>query len=50
MGEWSGEQEWTEVAFRVAAGTRTFQWDYMKDKGTQGEDTAWLDDIVLPLP
>jgi hypothetical protein len=50
MGEWSGEQEWTEVAFRVAAGTRTFQWDYMKDKGAQGEDTAWLDDIVFPLP
>ncbi|MBN2129420.1 MAG: hypothetical protein JW741_07980, partial [Sedimentisphaerales bacterium] len=49
MGEWSGKQDWTEVAFPVASGTRTFEWQYVKDGASSYyEDTAWLDSIVFP--
>jgi hypothetical protein len=47
--EWSGEVEWREVFFPVTAGSHTFEWSYVKDDSSgQGDDTAWLDDIVLP--
>jgi len=49
MGEWSGEQDWTQVAFPVGWGTHTFEWQYVKDGASaNGDDTAWLDDIVWP--
>jgi len=47
--KWSGEKDWTQVSFSVAAGTRTFEWTYEKDGSeSEGEDTAWIDDIVFP--
>jgi hypothetical protein len=50
-GRWSGELDWREVSFAVAAGTRTFTWTYSKDvAGSGGQDTAWIDDIVFPAP
>ena len=51
LGEWSGEVAWTKASFPVAAGLRTFRWEYVKDgSDTAGSDTAWLDDIVFPGP
>ena len=47
--KWSGEEDWAEVSFAVAEGTRTFEWTYSKDGSVSGgEDTAWIDDIVFP--
>jgi hypothetical protein len=49
--KWSGEEDWAKVSFPVAAGIRTFEWTYSKDNSTSdGYDTAWIDDIVFPLP
>jgi len=48
--KWSGEKDWAEVSFPVAAGARTFEWTYSKDgSASEGEDTAWIDDIVFPI-
>jgi thioredoxin 1 len=47
---WSGEEDWSEVSFAVNEGTRTFEWTYSKDSSiSEGEDTAWIDDIVFPI-
>ena len=49
-GEWSGEEDWAKVSFPVTAGTRTFEWTYSKDYSiAEGDDTAWIDDIVFPI-
>jgi hypothetical protein len=49
-GAWSGEEDWAEVSFQVDEGTRTFEWTYSKDDSvSDGDDTAWIDDIVFPL-
>jgi hypothetical protein len=49
-GEWTGERDWKEVSFPVQAGVRTFTWSYIKDSSSSfGEDTAWIDDVLLPL-
>lgn len=51
QGEWSGEMDWEQVSFPVAAGRHTFRWVYIKDRSVStGQDTAWLDDIDFPLP
>ncbi len=48
-GNWSGEEDWDEVAFPVTAGRRIFEWTYSKDSSiSAGDDTAWIDDIVFP--
>jgi len=50
-GEWSGDQDWRQVSFPVTAGTRNFKWTYAKDSSAyEGSDTAWIDDIVFPIP
>ena len=49
-GMWSGEEDWAEVSFPVSAGKRTFKWTYSKDSSvSEGDDTAWIDDIVFPV-
>jgi len=49
QGEWSGDEGWTEVSFPVKAGRRTFRWEYSKDgSSSDGDDTAWIDDITFP--
>ena len=49
MGEWSGEESWSEVSYPVTAGTHTFKWVYEKDIFvTGGNDCAWVDYIVFP--
>jgi hypothetical protein len=50
QAKWSGEEDWTEVSFPVTEGQRTFRWKYSKDSsGSNGDDTAWIDDIVFPI-
>jgi hypothetical protein len=49
-GEWSGEEDWAQVSFGVTAGSKTFEWTYSKDSSeSEGDDTAWIDDIVFPV-
>jgi hypothetical protein len=50
LNEWSGELEWTEFTYPVTAGTHIFRWTYLKDAFCcqEGEDAAWVDDIILP--
>jgi subtilisin family serine protease len=51
VGEWSGEMQWTELAFPVNPGLRTFRWLYIKDGFvSEGSDAAWVDYIVFPQP
>ncbi len=48
--EWSGQQDWVSVSIPVEAGTHVFEWRYTKDDSiSQGQDTAWIDDIAFPL-
>jgi hypothetical protein len=48
-GEWSGYTDWKEVTHPVSTGRHTFKWAYVKDgSSSEGEDTAWLDDVVFP--
>lgn len=49
MDKWSGGTGWQKVIYRVPAGKHTFTWTYTKDSsGSQGKDTAWIDDISFP--
>jgi len=49
-GQWSGDLGWEAVSFPVNAGVRTFTWTYLKDSSSSGgDDTAWIDDVVLPM-
>ena len=49
-GTWSGDEDWAEESFPVDEGTKTFEWTYSKDGSmAEGDDTAWIDDIVFPL-
>ena len=48
--QWSGESDWIEVSFPIAAGAHTFLWRYIKDSIlSSGSDAAWIDAVVLPL-
>lgn len=50
-GQWSGEVNWTRVAFPVQPGEITFSWIYSKDVSvSNGSDAAWVDYIVFPAP
>jgi len=48
--QWSGTDDfWSQVTYPVTAGTNIFKWEYIKDTGmSQGNDCAWLDDIIFP--
>lgn len=47
---YSGNKDWEEVSFDVAAGTNTFTWKYQKDYSiSSGSDCAWVDDITFPF-
>ncbi len=49
QNKWSGEENWTEFSLPVTEGRRTFKWAYSKDGSAfEGDDTAWIDDIVFP--
>ncbi|MFC2086410.1 C25 family cysteine peptidase [Bacteroidota bacterium] len=47
--QWSGEEDWSRVAFPVSAGLKTLKWTYYKDYSvSNGADCAWIDYIILP--
>ena len=47
--ERSGEVDWTNVSFPLTAGVHRLRWTYSKDLNTSdGEDTAWIDNLSLP--
>lgn len=50
LNEWSGELPWTVFTYPVTPGLHTFRWTYLKDAFCcqEGEDAAWVDDIILP--
>lgn len=46
--QWSGNVNWTQQTYVLAAGTRTLRWEYSKDSGTaSGEDAAYVDNISI---
>ncbi|HTI98743.1 MAG TPA: protease pro-enzyme activation domain-containing protein [Dongiaceae bacterium] len=49
--QWSGDIVWRPYVYNVAnPGTHTLEWRYAKDSsGSSGLDTAFLDDLNLPL-
>ena len=48
-GIWSGDNDWTRVAYFVEAGEHMFTWIYQKNGSLAGgADAAWVDWIVLP--
>lgn len=50
MQQWSGEVPWRSFAYPLVAGTHTLEWRYTKDNaGSAGEDTAYIDNIHLPI-
>ena len=50
QAEWSGDVDWEQVSFPVAAGRRLYEWRYVKDPTlAAGFDTAWIDNIVFPV-
>ena len=49
MGEWSGEEEWSEEEYYILAGNHTLTWTYEKDYIiSSGEDCAWVDFVSVP--
>jgi hypothetical protein len=50
MDIWDGITEWERASYPITAGTHTFTWKYLKDGSVnEGEDCAWLDNIILPI-
>ena len=48
-GNWSGEVDWTQASYPLAAGAHRLQWEYTKDVMMEsGQDCAWIDNIVFP--
>ncbi len=47
---WSGLGAWNTFRFAVPAGYNVCEWRYVKDANfSAGQDTAWLDEVYLPL-
>lgn len=50
LRRWSGDLDWTNFTFKVAAGTNRLEWVYAKDPNfSQGEDAALIDNLYLPV-
>ncbi len=47
-GRISGNQDWQQKTYVLAAGSRTLRWRYTKDgSGVSGSDAAWVDELVF---
>jgi hypothetical protein len=45
-GRISGEVNWTQQTFNIAAGSHTLRWRYTKDIGlSSGQDRGWVDQV-----
>jgi len=50
QGSWSGENDWSEIAYPLTAGSHNLRWRYAKDfTASAGTDACWVDNIVLPV-
>ena len=54
-GRISGEVNWQQQTFSLAAGTQTLKWRYMKDStASSGQDKGWVDQVsfvpIAPTP
>ena len=48
--DWSGVNDWGNYTFQITPGKHRLEWRYQKDfANSAGDDTAWLDNIDLPL-
>ena len=48
VASWSGEQPWEQFEYPLAAGEHLLSWSYEKDdRGSHGEDAAWIDDVEV---
>ena len=47
---WTGINDWGIYSFQISPGKHRLEWRYQKDfANSDGEDSAWLDNIDLPL-
>ncbi len=50
IDQWSGQTNWLNYELMLDSGFHTLSWVYAKDDMlSDGEDCAWIDDILLPL-
>ncbi|MCD6338487.1 MAG: S8 family serine peptidase, partial [Verrucomicrobia bacterium] len=50
LERWSGEIDWVEYRFDLAAGEHTLEWRYVKDsRNSEGLDAAFIDNVKLPF-
>ena len=50
LEQWSGKVEWNKYEFDLSDGSHQLTWRYQKDFANSiGEDSAWIDNIKLPL-
>jgi hypothetical protein len=48
-GSWSGELDWSRVAYKMTTGSHLLKWVYSKDGTVTGiSDAAWIDFVVFP--
>ena len=49
QNKWSGEIDWSMETYNLSQGIHTLTWTYSKDVSYyNGQDCAWLDNIILP--
>ena len=49
LGEWDGEQDWSEVTYNLSSGIHTVSWSFEKDGSvSNGSDCGWVDFISFP--
>jgi hypothetical protein len=49
QGSWTGNSDWTLVAYPVAGGSHSLLWRFTKGAaGASGADAAWIDHVSLP--
>jgi hypothetical protein len=50
VDSWSGDVSWLTYLFQISAGHHRLEWSYTKDASqSEGFDTAWIDNLDLPL-
>lgn len=47
MGEYHGENSWTQVSYNVTPGNKKFSWKYSKNNNANN-DVCFIDDIIFP--
>ncbi len=51
QGSWSGQNNWAEATYPIAAGQHTLRFSYTKDGSVStGEDSVYVDDLLITPP